>query len=188
MAQRFFELYDDVYGPRRWHLTNPTDSSGREVEDPWQFTDGRPVQVGERLKVPIEHSGKALDFTMAGLSIPVVHVKVAMVFAERANKDVQLIPVDVKGHPEEYFILVATRLIRCIDEKRSKVQFWRPEDGLPHKVGTYYAVDDLHIDKATVGDAKVFRPEGWRGTLIVSEEIKNALERIGATGTKFIEV
>jgi hypothetical protein len=34
----------------------------------------------------------------------------------------------------------------------------------------------------------VFRTEGWAGTLIVSEEIKEALERMGATGTKFEEV
>jgi hypothetical protein len=46
----------------------------------------------------------------------------------------------------------------------------------------------MRIDKAQVGDAQVFRPEGWSGTLIVSEQIKDALERMGATGTKFEEV
>jgi hypothetical protein len=34
----------------------------------------------------------------------------------------------------------------------------------------------------------LFRPEGWSGTLIVSEEIKEALDSLGATGTKFEEV
>jgi hypothetical protein len=29
---------------------------------------------------------------------------------------------------------------------------------------------------------------GWPGTLILSEEIKDALERMGAAGTKFEEV
>jgi hypothetical protein len=46
----------------------------------------------------------------------------------------------------------------------------------------------MRIDKAKVGNAKVFRPEGWSGTLIVSEEIKDALEHMGATGTRFEEV
>lgn len=188
MAQRFFELYDDVYVPRRWHLDNPVDGKEREVDDPWQFTAGRAIQLSGRLKIPIEIEGRALDFTMAGLSIPVVHVRVANVFLELAGNDVQLIPVDIPGYPEQYLILVATCLIKCIDEKASKVQFWMPEDGLPHKVGTYYAVDDLHIDKSRVGDAKVFRLDGWRGTLIVSGDIKDALEGIGATGTKFVEV
>jgi len=34
---------------------------------------------------------------------------------------VQLIPVDIQGYPDQYLILVATKLIRCIDEKASKV-------------------------------------------------------------------
>jgi hypothetical protein len=119
---------------------------------------------------------------------PVVHVKVATVFSELAPDDVQLIPVDVEGQPDQYLILVATRLIRCIDEKASKVRFWTPEHGVPDKVGHSIAVDDLHIDKAKVGIAKVFRPEGWEVTLIVSEDIKDAMERMGATGTRFEEV
>jgi hypothetical protein len=39
-----------------------------------------------------------------------------------------------------------------------------------------------------VGDAKVFRPWGWSIALIVREEIKDALDRMGATGTRFKEV
>jgi hypothetical protein len=39
-----------------------------------------------------------------------------------------------------------------------------------------------------VGDAKVFRTWGWTVAFIVSEEIEEALERIGATGVKFKEV
>jgi hypothetical protein len=113
---------------------------------------------------------------------------VATLLSEMAPDDVQLIPVDIEGQPDQYLLLVATRRLRCIDEKASQVQFWKPEDGLPEMVGQYYAVDDLHIDKAKVGKARVLRPEGWEVALIVSEDIKKALERMGATGTKFKEV
>ncbi len=140
------------------------------------------------MKIPIEIAGRPLDFSWAGLSIPVVHVKVASMLSERAPGDVQPIPADIEGQPDQYLVLVATRLIRCIDEKASKVQFWQPEDGLPEKVGQYWAVDDMRIDKVKVGNAKVFRPEGWEVALIVSEEIKDAFERLGATGTRFEEV
>jgi hypothetical protein len=184
MTQRYYELYDDVYVPLRWHLATPTDRQGREVDD-WQFTDGRPLSIEGRLKVPIEHEGRPLDFSEAGLKIPVVHVKVASVFAELAPDDVQLIPVDVERQPDQYSILVATRCIRCIDEAASKVRFWTAEHGVPHKMGQYIAVDDMRIDRARVGEARVFRTEGWEGSLIVSGDIKDALERIGATGVKF---
>jgi len=62
-----------------------------------------------------------------------------------------------------------------------------PEDGRPDRVGTYSSVSGGRIDSAKVGDAKVFRT-GVHVALLVSEEINQALERIGATGTKFKEV
>ncbi len=140
------------------------------------------------MHLPIEIAGRPLDFSWAGLSIPVVHVKVASMLSERAPGDVQLIPADIEGQPDQYLVLVATRLIRCIDEKASEVSFWTPEHGVPDKVGQYMGVDRMCIDKAKVGNAKVFRPEGWSSALIISEEIKDALDRMGATGTRFEEV
>jgi hypothetical protein len=187
MAQRFFKLSDDLYVPHRWYLATPLDSQGRKVHD-WDFKRGTSVHVEGRLKIPIKIAGMPLDFCWAGLSIPVARVKVASMLAERAAGDVQLIPADIEGYPEQYRVLVATRLIRCIDEEASKVQFWTPEDGVPDKVGQYWAVDDMHIDKSKVGNAKVFRPEGWPTVLIVAEEIKDAMEAMGATGTRFQEV
>ena len=186
MARRFFELSDDLYLPRRWHLATPIDSQGRKVHD-WDFKRGTPVHVEGRLRIPARSAGKPLDFSWAGLSIPVVHVKVAAMLSEQAPGDVQLIPADIEGQPDQYLVLVATRLIRCIDEAASEVSFWKPEHGVPEKVGQYMGVDRLRIDKQKVGTAKVFRPEGWEVSLIVSEEIKDALERLGATGTSFRE-
>jgi len=187
MQKRFFELSDDVERPHRWHLAMPRDRQGLKVDD-GQFMRGLPVHLKERLRIPIESAGKPLDFTEAGISIPVVHVRVASIFADLAVDDVQLTPVDVEGYPDQYFILVAIRLIRCIDEKASRIRIWTHEDGAPHMVGRYASVRDMRIDKAKVGSARVFRCEGWIGPLIISEDIKDALERIGATGTRFEEV
>jgi len=187
MPKRFFELSDDVELPRRWQLGMPRDSEGLKVDD-GQFMCGVPVHIRERLRIPIEIAGKPVDFTEAGISIPVVHVRVASIFAELAGDDVQLLPVDVEGQPDQYLILVATRLIRCIDEKASRIRLWTHEDGAPHMIGRYASVRDLRIDKAKAGNAQVFRCEGWIGPLIVSGEIKDALERMGATGTRFEEV
>lgn len=187
MPRRFFELADDVNVPHRWHLAMPKDPQGRKVDDA-RFRLGAPVHMQGRLRVPVEIAGKPLDFTEAGIGIPVVHVRVASVFAELAPDDAQLIPVDVEGHPDQYLILVATRLIRCIDEKASRIRLWTHEDGLPDMVGQYASIRDLRIDKTKVGSARVFRPEGWIVSLIVSEEIKDALGGMGATGARFEEV
>jgi hypothetical protein len=157
------------------------------VED-WRFTSGTPVHLKERLRVPVEIAGTPLDFTEANVGLPVVHVRIASVFVELAPNDVQLLPVDVEGQPDQYLILVATRLIRCIDETASRIRLWTHENKIPAMVGKYASVRDMRIEKAKVGSAQVFRCEGWTVPLIVSGEIKDALERMGATGARFEEV
>ena len=186
---RYFELSQDVEGSEGWDLGNPTDSQGKELDNPWVFRLGLPVPNAGHLKIPISHPGRTLDFTLAGFSIPVIHARVASVFSELAPRDVQLLPVDIQGQPDPFRILVATRLIRCIDDQAStEVEYWTPEDGRPEKVGQYRDVYGMRIDSTKVGDAKVFRTWGWTVALIVSEEIKEALERAGVTGVKFKEV
>jgi hypothetical protein len=97
--------------------------------------------------------------------------------------------VDIQGQPDTFCILVATRLIQCIDDKASEdVEYWTPEDGRPEKAGQYRDVYGMRITPSRVGDARVFRTWGWTVALIVSEELKEALERIGATGVRFKEV
>jgi len=188
-SKKYFKLSQEVDDSGGWDLGNPTDPQDREVDNPWMFREGIPVPVPGRLKLPIGRPGQALDFTLAGFSIPVVHVKVASVFTELAPRDVQLLPVDIPGQPDQFCILVATRLIRCIDDEASEeVEYWTTEDGRPEKVGQYRDVYGMRIDPSKAGDAKVFRTWGWTIALIVSEELKEALERIGATGVRFKEV
>jgi hypothetical protein len=189
MPKKYFKLSQDVEGAGGWDLGNPTDPQGQEVDNPWMFREGVPVQEPGRLMIPIGRPGRALDFTLAGFSIPVVHVKVASIFAELAPRDVQILPVELPGQPDQFCILVATRLIQCIDDQASEeVEHWTPEDGHPEKVGHYRDVYGMRIDPSKVDDAKVFRTWGWTIALIVSEDIKEALEHIKATGTKFKEV
>jgi len=188
MPSRFFRIAENVQAGN-WYLGDPENPRGQEVEDPWMFRAGRPVQVEGPLKIPIDEPGRALDFSLAGVGLaPIVHVKVATLFVELAPDDVQTIPVGIKRPPGPVPHPGGHEAIRCIDEKASKVQFWKPEDGLPGKVGQYYAVDDLRIDPSKVGGAKMFRTEGWTMALIVSEDIKQALERMKATGVKFTRV
>lgn len=189
MSARYFELSEDMGIPGRWALGTPTDILGRELDDPWAFTDGRPMSDPGRLRIPVTVPGRALGFSRAGLCIPVVHVDVATVFAKLAPDDVQLFPVDVLGQPEQFCILVATRLVRCIDDRASKaVERWGPDDGQPEKIGEYRNVRGLRIDPTQVGDARVFRTWGWNVALVISEETRTALERTGAIGMRFKDV
>ncbi|WP_395847663.1 imm11 family protein [Cystobacter fuscus] len=134
-------------------------------------------------------AGQPLDFSQAAFGIPIVHVRVESVFIELAKNDVQFFPVEIEGCSDQYRILNVTRVVKCIDDHASEeVRYWKPEDGRPEKTGQYRAVYGLRIAPSKVDDAKVFRTWGWTVALIVSEQLKDALESVGATGTKFKEV
>ncbi|WP_141620404.1 DUF1629 domain-containing protein [Myxococcus sp. AB036A] len=189
MAHRYFALSEDVQ-PGHWYLGEPRRAVTNEEADPCEFTAGRPVSIQGHMKVPVTATGRPLDFSTAGISAtPIVHVKVATRLSELAPDDVQFIPVDVEGQPDQYLILVATKLIRCIDPNASReVRYWKPEHGQPERVGEYRSVAGLRIDPGLVGSAKLFRTWGWDIALIVSEDLKVAIEQEQTTGARFTEV
>jgi hypothetical protein len=189
VTMRYFRLREDMTVPGRWLLGTPIDAEGQETGS-WLFMRGEPANIGGPLRVPIYHPGAALDFSLADAGgFPVVTQKVASVLSEMAPGDVQLFPVTVESQPEPYFLVNVVRTVRCIDDEASEeVRYWKPEDGQPERVGEYRVVAGMCIDPSKVGEAKVFRPWGWRVALIVAEEVKEALERTGATGIDFREV
>ncbi len=188
MPLRYFQLTDDMYLPHRWELGSLTGPDAQEVQ-PALLRSGTPLEMEGRLRISIEGPGRPLDFTHAAYSIPVVHVRVASVLSEVAPDDIQLLRVDVPSQPDQYLVLNALQIIQCIDDERStEVRYWEPEDGMPEKVGSYFSVAGMRIDPTKVGGARMFRTWGWTGALIVSEDLKAALEQSGATGMKFTPV
>ncbi|HYO57045.1 imm11 family protein [Archangium sp.] len=185
---RYFELMDDRRAQSRWHLGAPVDEQGQEI-DFWRFKRGEVLELGCVPRFPIDVPGRSLDYCWAAFSIPVVHGRVVQLFMRLEVRDVQFIPVHVEGQAGPYFILNALRIIRCIDDARCKrVEYWKPEDNRPDKLGEYRVVSGLRVDPAKVGDARIFRTWGWRVVLIISEDLKQALEQEGITGTRFVEV
>lgn len=188
---RYFRLFQNLYIPGLWYLDTPIDGDGKEIGT-WVFTDGQVVSVKGPLRVAIYRSGKPLDFTLAdACNVPVVHPRVASVLKAIAPGDIQTFPIQVEGQPEPYILVNVIRLLKCIDEQASEhVEVWVPEDedDQPERAGQYRNVEGMRIDKSRMGDAKIFRAWGWTTPLIVSEDVKDALEGIGATGMEFTEV
>ena len=188
---RYFDLHDDFRAPGRRELGDPVSlERKKKVDSVWLFTSGAPVRGLGKLRATVRPSGRPLDFSLAGAGLtPVVHARVASIFRELAPDDVQLLPVEVEDCDEPYFILVATRLVRCIDDRKcAEVHRYTPEDGWPERVGHYRTVRGLRIDPEKTDGARVFRSWGWPVSLIVSEGIKEALEHAGITGARFAEV
>jgi len=190
LKNRFFDLLIDAYVPGRWYMSEPTLPNGREVDDIWVFTRGERIQPPGRLRVPLLRRGRPLDFTTAGMgSTPVLSARAANVFREMAPRDVQLFPVEVEGQTDPYELLVVARTVRCIDDEAcEEARLFSEEDDMPERMGEYSVVSGLRIDKSKVGDARVFKTWGWHPALIVSGDIKEALDRNGIVGGYFAEV
>jgi len=185
---RYYELLDDRYHPGRWHLRSPVDEHGKKI-NPWQFDAGRWLEPQGIIRFPVKPDGVELDFSWAAFSIPVVSSRFVRLFERLGLQEVQFLPVQVENHPGPWFILNTLRVIRCIDEARCEaVRHWKPEHGEPEKVGQYRSVAGLRIDPTKAEGARVFRPWGWVLALLVSEDVKDALEREHITGTRFTEV
>ncbi|HEX8705288.1 MAG TPA: DUF1629 domain-containing protein [Myxococcaceae bacterium] len=186
---RYFRLRDDMKLPGRWALGAPLDLEGREL-NPWQFEKGRVLELGFVPRFPVLAHGAPLEFSNAAFGIPLVHGRVVQVFDRLGLRhDVQFIPAHVEGASEPYFILNALRTLRCIDEARSEeIEYWKPEHGEPERIGEYRAVYGLKIDPAKAVGADIFRTWGWSVALIVSEHLKQMLEKERITGPKFTAV
>ncbi|WP_306770416.1 MULTISPECIES: imm11 family protein [Corallococcus] len=150
---------------------------------------GRPSSWEGSLRVPVEIPGNTLDYSHAAFGTPVVTSRVAAIFERLAPNDIQLFPVNIEGQSDDFFILNAIRRVNCIDDEASEeARYWTPKNGLTEKVGTYLSVWGMRIDTTRLGSARVFRPLHWEVVLVIPEDIKLALESIGATGVQFKDV
>ncbi|HLM47831.1 MAG TPA: DUF1629 domain-containing protein [Myxococcaceae bacterium] len=187
--RRYHELFFDSRVREQWVLADPTDEHGEEL-DPWQFFSGHPIQLTGTARIALAAPGCALDFSFTTLSIPLVHGRLVPLFEGLGlERQIQFIPVEVVGQAEPYFITNVLRIVPCIDDSRcERVEYWRPEDGAPDRVGDYRLVRGLRIDPAQVGDADIFRPRGWNSVLLISERLKQSLEDHQVGGIRFTEV
>jgi hypothetical protein len=182
--RRFFDLWDDPDVVGRWHLDSPRQNA--DWVDPRQFCKGMPYTVTSSLRIQLRRIGVPMDYTMADYGMPVVSRRAATVLREVASDDLQLIPVEVEGQLDPYFIANAVKLADCVDEQRSTdVQKWQPEDGRPDRVGSYRSILQLIVDPTRIGPLRFFRIKGWEAALIVSEEVKRAMEDAKLLGPRF---
>lgn len=174
----------------QWSLDTPVPIAGGELDDPWMFVEGKLVTEPGPLKTKPFHTGEKRTFSVANTDrTPIANEQVARIFQELAPDDVQLFPVEIEGATERYYIVNATRRFECIDEVSCREVQKYPSDGaVPERAGEYRAISGLRIDTSKIEGARVFRPMGWEIALIVSEEVKEAIERIGNTGVFFNRV
>lgn len=174
----------------RWLVETPTRTSGEEFDEPWMFTDGCVLTDPGSINSQISHPGTKREFVFGGVErTPIVSEALANVFRTLAPDDVQLFPVSIEGEPERYFVVNAIRVVDAIDEARCReVHHYDEDEPSPDYPGEYNWIYGLRIDPSKTEGAHVFRLKKFKIAFIVSEDIKNELERVGNLGVSFERV
>jgi len=179
----YFQLRDDMTSKDRWHLGVVQDRGGAEPV----LGAGERYDGDEPLVVDVDTPGCVLEFSLTSFGIPIASGAVAKVVSSIAGDDVQCIPIEIPGQ-RDMFVLNAIRVIHCLDEEHSEYAKWTKKDHRADLVGQYRHVTKLVVDRGVIpDDAHFFQIGGWV-SLIVSCELKMALESLGARGAVFSKV
>ncbi|CAM3190614.1 DUF1629 domain-containing protein [Corallococcus soli] len=153
------------------------------------FAEGRVLPDPGPMEAQISHPGVKCAFVLSGIEqAPIVNAAVANVFRTLAPDDVQLLPVSIERESESYFVVNAIRLMDCIDEARCQEVQHYPENSFPEYEGEYRWIYGLRIDPLRTEGARVFRLTKFKTAFVVSDDVKEALERAGNLGVSFEQV
>jgi hypothetical protein len=187
-ARDLFQIFPDHAGyPDQWFLDDPVAVDGKEI-DPRDFTCSTAFAGSSPAALSIANPGRELAFNLGAFDMPIVSTRVADIFRSICTEDVELFSVEISGARESYLILNVLKMFKCLDEPRSEFIKWQPGDHRPDLIGKYHSVWKVRIDAAQAEDAHIFRIEGWKIELIVSKELKQALETVPQLGIIFEHV
>ena len=181
---QYYRILADPAADDRWQLDEPRTEDGEEI-DTREFTCAEPYTGPAPSAVPVE-AGIRVEFNLAAFHMPVVPEEVGSALEALAPGDIERFPVSVDSNRFEIINVLRTQ--ECLDEDRSEIERFTEEDGRPEKIGEYLMVTNLTIDVGRTADAHIFRIDGCEIALIVSEQVKTALERISEMGIVFDSV
>src|SRR5262249_18421062 len=182
--QYFRILTDDSMFGDRWFLNDPRTEHGDEI-DAREFAKGKAYHGARPTTVPIYQEGRRVEFSLGSFDMPVVSERIARLIETNAASEVECFPIMVASSIPGYEILNAVCREACVDEQRSLVTRWQPGDFRPDRIGKYRMVSNVTSDPSRTHDRHIFRVEDFEIALIVSEEIRVALEKIGSLGVVF---
>ena len=188
MADEFFEMLDDMKLQNVRLFGDLLTPDGAEVLR-WDCSYGRYVNWAGQLTAKVIKEGRPLDLSSNTCRTWIASAKTKQVIDRFAPESVQYFPVEVKGDSEPYFVTNILRRIACLDEKLSYVERTPVDDKKrPDLAGKVSMILDLHILSGRAEGEHLFRLDESAIHVIVSRQLKEALEQAGIAGVKFESV
>ncbi len=190
---RYFEIKQDMGRriPGRWTLGFIDDKDGNALP----LSYGIPFH-GKQVDGDVFAGSESTDYSEAGYCVPVVRAQLAKAIAAAAGAYVQCLPIKLEGF-RGFVVLNVLRVVDCIDVAKSGLDRLSDEEiaeerseGCPEEYRYGRGGSDgvrVYIDGSRVpDDAHIFRTKGFESTLVVSDRIKEVMERSGSIGAKFL--
>ena len=179
-TQRFYAWVGFPY-VGHW-LVDPGEES-EAVRMHYALINGRPLDNPPAvLDFTIAGPGKAMDFGMTAMGVPVVSPGGAELLRRVAEADVQLIPCRIDGEDSGFSVVNIIARLDCIDRARSRLIVPGDPDGIIKDV--FYWV----IDAARTNGHMLFRLEDDKFTVVIAEPMKREIERGGFVGPGMVEL
>jgi hypothetical protein len=170
----------------RWHLDLDQHFADGSPVDIWAYSRCEVIKHPKPVPFRIQVQGKRVDYNPTAFLVTVVSERMARVLEESAANDVQVIPAIVNGTTDRWNVINIITCVDCIDHHRSLIYYYPRDDH--EKPGKPRGVLKLAVDAELIGDPQVLHPKDWVVATIVSEKVKMAVERIGASGIDFMLV
>lgn len=176
-------LADNQKHGNRWFLDEA--SRGGETIDPRSFTEARLYSGPNPQTVSIQQKGQMVQFNLAAFDMPVVSDLVWKCIKPLVGADAQFFSVMIAPRLKGFGILNVISAAKCVDEQRTDVQRWEPDDERPELVGQYLGLTNIIIDPKRTGGKHLFRIQGWEIALIASEKFREKLMGVPDLGVAF---
>jgi hypothetical protein len=184
LMTRYFRVQADVNAHERWFLRSPINTHGEEL-DPRAFTRSSICPAHGPLTLPLRRDGRPVDFNFGDFDMPVVKTDIVDKLEDVLDLQLQRVPVHMPESAGKFEILNVLDQVDCIDAVKSVYTRWEANDGRPEKLGEYRMITDLKIDPKCTHGHHLFRVKGWAVALIVSEQMKQALESFRVSGIEY---
>ena len=151
-----------------------------------QFTlmEGRRQHdLPQAAELTVAGPGDPMDFGRTALGIPVVSRRAADLLLGVAGADVQFIPTRIDGVDRGFSLVNVVTRLDCVDPRRSKrITIQAPGGRSLGRVPSWV------IDPVRAGDHALFRLDNEPMTIIVSDALREQIERQGMVGPGLVEL
>lgn len=182
---KYYKLCDDLEG--RWAIGHFEFNEGDNV---WTFTKaGTKDALRYVPKAWIREHGRRVNITYGDFDVLIVDNYAKDCFSPQ---EALFFPIEIADRPDRsvnYYIMKILHEVECVDLELSEYDLWEVNNPIrPDKAGSFKAIYKLVVDTSRDIEWNIFRIKRFNIEIVVSEMLKEKLEKKSITGVKFKEV